>query len=147
MSTKSPDTQDDSDLNGESDAYVIPREWLANAPTATITDGETEYYAVLYTVERTVTSDEDVLAGRKQGRGEEWTIHALYVRADGQRAVEYPYDARVVETGDGIDVTPRNFEATVAVDGEIVTPHAAPQSQLVLEALDALHDIQPEVEA
>jgi len=148
MSTKSPDTQDDSDqLDGETDAYVIPHEWLQNAPTATITNGETEYYAVLYTVERNVTSDEDVLAGRKQGRAEEWTIHALYVRADGQRAVEYPYDARVIDTGTGLDVTPRDFQATVAVDGEIVTPHSAPQNQLVVDALDALHDIQTEVEA
>jgi len=148
MSTKQPDAQDrNASLDRETNPQQIPEEWLQDAPRATISEGETEYHAVLYTVEHTVTSDEDILAGRKQGRAEEWIIHALYVRADGQRAVEYPYDTRVVETGDGLNVTPRNFEASVAVDGDIVTPHAAPQSQLVVDALDELHDIDVEADA
>ncbi|MUV59965.1 hypothetical protein [Halobacterium sp. CBA1126] len=146
MSTESPQTQDRnaSPLHRETNPQQLPQEWLQNAPRATIDDGETEYYATLYTVERTLAQDPDVLAGKRDGRGEQWTVHVLYVRADGARRVSRTYDASVTETSDGLQVTPKGLMASVAVDGEHVTPHSAPVTEEIVDALRELHDIDVE---
>ncbi|MDL0133546.1 hypothetical protein [Halobacterium salinarum] len=148
MSTKQPDAQDRnaSPLDRETNPQQIPTEWLQNAPRATIDDGETEYYAVLATIERTL-ANADVLAGHRDGRGEEWTVHVLYVRADGARRVSRTYDASVTETSDGLKVTPKGLMGSIAVDGEHVTPHSAPVTEEIVDALDELHDIDVEVDA
>jgi len=149
MSTESPQTQDRnaSPLHRETNPQQIPTEWLQDAPRASIDDGETPYYAVLATIERTLATDPDVLAGHRDGRGEEWTVHVLYVRADGTRRIERTYDASVTETADGLDVTPKGLQASIAVDGDHVTPHSAPVTEEITEALDELHGITVEVEA
>lgn len=128
----------------ETDPRTIPSEWLATGYNEPIHAGETKYYAVLYTVEHELTNDPDVLAGRMQGRAEEWTIHALYVREDGQRRVSRSYDTHVTETGDGgIEVTPQRFAATIAVDGRQDTPHSAPRTDEIVAALADCHNIDP----
>ncbi|WP_089650135.1 hypothetical protein [Halobacterium hubeiense] len=143
MSTKQPETQDRnaSSLNGETSPQQIPAEWLQDAPRASIDDGETEYYAVLATIERTL-ANADVLAGHRDGRGEEWTVHVLYVRRDGARRVSRTYDASVIETADGLRVTPKGLQASIAVDGDHVTPHSAPVTDEITEALRELHEIE-----
>lgn len=128
-------------LDEETNPRVIPTTWLADAHDEPVQSGETRYYATLYTVERQLASDPDVLAGHKQGRAEEWTVHILYVRADGQRRVERNYDAHVADIGGSIQVTPRRFTATIAVDGRRDTPHSAPRSEEIVAALADLHDI------
>lgn len=114
---------------------------MQDAPRATIDDGETRYYATLATIERTLAQDPEVLAGRRDGRGETWRVHVLYVRADGARRVSRTYDASVTETADGLQVTPKGLMASIAVDGEHVTPHSAPVTEAIVDALRELHGI------
>lgn len=144
MSTNTPTQENgtDSPLTGETTHRQIPAEWIADAPDAELSEGETRYYATLYTVEREL-AEADVLAGRTDGRAEQWTVHVLYTRADGQRRVSRHLDASVVETSEGLDVTPKDFQASISVDGDHVTPHSAPCSEEIQAALRELHDIDP----
>ncbi|QRY26393.1 hypothetical protein [Halobacterium sp. BOL4-2] len=147
MSTHTPRAQDGIEaLHNETDPRPIPQAWLDNAPRADVNAAETEYHAVLHTIERSVAGDTDVLAGHKQGRAEQWTIHVLFVRGDGQRRVEQAYDARVVETADGLQITPRGLRASIAVDGRDITPVARPRTTDIERALRDLHDIDVESE-
>jgi len=130
--------------NDETDPRIIPSAWLTTGHDEPVQDGETRYYPVLYTVERQLASDPDVLAGRKQGRAEEWTVHVLYVRRDGQRRVSRDYDARVTETGThGVEVTPQRFASSISVDGHQDTPHSAPRTDRIETALVTRHSIDP----
>jgi len=143
MSTHTPKTQDGIEaLHKETDPRPVPEAWLDDAPHANVDADETRYYAVLHTIEKSVADDHDVLAGHKQGRAEDWTVHVLFVRADGKRRVEQPYDARVIETADGLDVTPRDFRASIAVDGRDITPVSRPRTTDIERALSELHNIE-----
>jgi streptogramin lyase len=147
MSTKQPDAQDrNASFHRETNPQQIPTEWLQDAPKADLSEGETEYYAVLATIERTL-ANADVLAGHQDGRGETWRVHVLYVRADGARRVSRTYDASVTETADGLQVTPKGLMGSIAVDGEYVTPHSAPVTEAIEDALRELHGISVEVDA
>ncbi|WP_338417018.1 hypothetical protein [Halobacterium salinarum] len=148
MSTKQLNAKDGIEaLHHETDPRPIPQAWLDDAPRADVNAAETEYHAVLYTVERSVAGDTDILAGHKQGRAEQWTIHVLFVRGDGQRRVEQAFDACVVETADGLQITPRGLRASIAVDGRDITPVARPRTTDIERALSELHDIDTTTEA
>jgi hypothetical protein len=143
MSTKQRNGQDGIEaLHEETSPKPVPETWLDDAPNPTVDEDETRYYAVLHTIEHTVTDDHEVLRGDKPGAPEDWTVHVLYVRADGQRRVSRHLDARVVETTNGLDVTPRGFTASIAVDGDHVTPVARPVTDQIERALNDLHGIE-----
>jgi hypothetical protein len=144
MSTNTLEANEDDGshpLDGETTAELLPDAWVDDRDEP-LAAGETRYYAVMYTVERVLSGDADVLSGREPGRGEEYRIHVLYVRGDASRRVERSYPATVVDDGSGVRVRPKGgIQSSIAVDGSAVTPAAGKRAQLVVEALDELHDV------
>ncbi len=147
--TRDPQDRNASALEGETTPDTVPHHWVQNGVHETLEDGETRYYAVRQTIERTL-ADADVLAGRTSGPAEDTVIHVQYVRGDATRAVEREYEARVIETADGAvvdpaclaDTKPGAFPASIAVDGERDVPASIQRSEEVVRALDELHDVQ-----
>lgn len=128
--------------DGTDAADIIPADWLDAALSVPVADNEDAFLPVLFTVERELTDDVDVLSGDKPGRGEVWQIAVLYVSPDGRRRVDETFPARVVDAGErGTLVTPQRLYDAVGVDGDVTEGVRRRVTPQIADALASLHDI------